>query len=113
MFDRAARLSPRDPHTGTFIHHQAWPLILLGRFEEAVDVERRALLSPNASYYPYLPLISALGHLGRHEEAKDAIERLHELRPGYSCATARRQMNVTDAFGELIIDGLRKAGLPD
>ncbi len=113
MFDTAARLSPRDPHTWTFIHHQAWPLLSLKRYEEAVDVERRALLSPNAGFYPYLPLISALGHLGRQKEAKVAIEQLHELHPGYSCATARKQLSITSDYGEQIIDGMRKAGLPE
>ncbi len=76
-------------------------------------MERRALLSPNTGFYPYLTLISALGHLGRQAEAKEVIERLHELQPGHSCSTAWRQLSVSGNFAEQIIDGLRKAGLPE
>jgi adenylate cyclase len=112
-FETAARLSPHDPHYWTFIHHQAWPLLALKRYEEAIKVERRALLNPNAGFYPYLPLISALGHLGREQEARKAIERLQDLQPGYSCSTTRRQLTVTDEFAKQIIDGLLKAGLPE
>ncbi len=113
MFNTAARLSPRDPHTWSFIHHQGWSLLGLKRYEEVVDVVRQALLSPNAGFYPYLPMISALGHLGRQEEARDAIEQLYELHPGYSCATARQQLSVKSDYLEQIIDGMRKAGLPE
>ena len=112
-FKAAARLGRRDPHMWTFFHFQAWPLLALKRYEEAVEAERRALLSPNAGFYPYLPLIAALGHLGRQEDAKEAIERLHELQPGYSCQTMRRQITVSGDFAEQVIGGLRKAGLPE
>jgi hypothetical protein len=112
MFETAAHLSPRDPHNWTFIHFQAWPIIGLERYEEAVEVERRALLSPNASYFFYVPLISALGHLGRKEEAKEAIGRLLRLQPGYTCTISGGDVH-WDGIDEKIFDGLRRAGLPE
>ena len=107
------RLSPRDPHHWTFLNLQAVALLGLKRYEEAVDVERRALLSSNAGFYPYAPLISALGHLGRKKEAQDAIEQLRHLQPGYSCERHRQQFPIFDAFAEHYVDGMRKAGLPE
>ena len=113
MLEVAARLSPRDPHHWAFVHLQAVALIGLKRYEEAVEVERRALLSPNAGFYPYVTLISALGHLGRKKEAQDAIEQLCHLQPDYSCERHRQQFPIFDEFAEHYVDGLRKAGLPE
>ncbi|MDK1021882.1 MAG: tetratricopeptide repeat protein, partial [Candidatus Hydrogenedentes bacterium] len=113
MLEVAARLSPRDPHNWVFVHHQAIALLGLKRYEEAVDVERRALLSSNAGFYPYVPLISALGHLGRKKEAQEPIEQLRHLQPDYSCVWLRSQFPNFDEFAEHYVDGLRKAGLPE
>jgi len=111
MLQTAERLSPRDPHRWTFLHHQALGFIGLERYEEAVDVAHRALLSPNASFFPYVPMISALGHLGHDQEARQAIEQLRLVRPNYSCDRQRQQFTDIDAFAEHYIDGLRKAGM--
>jgi hypothetical protein len=113
MLKVAARLSPRDPHHWTFLNLQAVALLGLKRYEEVVDMERRALLSSNAGFHPYAPLISALGHLGRKKEAQDAIEQLRHLQPGYSCERHRQQFPIFDAFAEHYVDGMRKAGLPE
>ena len=112
MFETAAHLSPRDPHNCVFIHYQAYPLIGLERYEEAVEVERRALLSPNASFFFYGPLISALGHLEREEEAKEAIGRLLRLQPEYTCTRFVGDVH-WDGIDEKFIEGLRRAGVPE
>ncbi|MBW8056068.1 MAG: adenylate/guanylate cyclase domain-containing protein, partial [Nitrospira sp.] len=113
MLQVAARLSPRDPHHWAFVHHQAVALLGLKRYEEAVDMERRALLSSNASFHPYATMISALGHLGRKKEAQEPIEQLRHLQPGYSCERHKRQFPIFDEFAEHYVDGMRKAGLPE
>jgi len=107
------RLSPRDPAAWTFVHHQAFAYLGLGRYEEAVAVEQQALRTPNAGFWPYVPLVSALGHLDRREESERAIRELLRIRPGYSRAVARRQLTVSGAFLERIIEGLANAGLPE
>ncbi|MCZ6744006.1 MAG: hypothetical protein O7D31_04920, partial [Alphaproteobacteria bacterium] len=88
-------------------------LIGLKRYVEAVKTERRALLSSNVGFFPYVGLISALGHLGRKEEAGEAIERLQALQPNFSCGRLRQQFPFDDEFPEHLIEGLRKAGLPE
>ncbi len=113
MLQLAERLSPRDPHHWPFVHFQAIALIGLKRYEEAVKTERRALLSSNVGFFPYVGLISALGHLGRKEEAGEAIERLQSLQPNYSCGRLRQQFPFDDEFSEHLIDGLRLAGIPE
>lgn len=112
-FQTAYRLSPRDPHAWAFLHHQAWAYLGLERYEEVVAVERRALQSSTTGFWPYLPLISALGHLGKREEAKRAVDELYRLQPGYTCARARRHLTVSAFFLESIVEGMRKAGLPE
>ena len=113
-FRTARELSPRDPHAWAFMHYQAWALIALERYREAIEVERVALRSPNAGFWPYLPLIAALGYLNRKDEAAREIKRLNQIRPGYTCALARRHMSVSvNPIIDLIVEGLTRAGLPD
>ena len=113
MLELAARLSPRDPHLSDNLHLQALAFIGLIRYEEAVVAARRALLISNVRFFPYVPLISALGHLGRKEEAHETIEQLHRLKPEFSCKSQGRLFVTIDAFAKHYIDGLRKAGLPE
>ena len=96
-----------------FLNLQAVASLGLKRHDEAVATERLALLSPNASHVAYLPLISALGHLGRIKEAEEAIQRLHQLQPGYSCRRHKGNFPDFDSFAEYYVEGLRKAGLPE
>jgi adenylate cyclase len=113
-FKIAQRLSPRDPHAWAFIHYQAWPLLGLKRYEEVIGLERRALRNPNAGFWPYIPLLAALGQLGRKDEAKKELEKLQELQPAYSCTKARRHLvDAVNPIIDQVIDGLRKAGLPE
>ena len=113
QFKTAQALSPRDPHGWTFIHYQAWPLLALERYEQVVEIERTALRSPNAGFWPYLPLIAALGYLGRKDEAKRELANLEKIQPNYSCASARRYLKTAvNPIIDQVIEGLRRAGLP-
>ncbi len=57
------------------------------------------------------------GQLGRTEEARAALAALYDLHPGFTIETARHEYgvkrNFEPAFLEAMLDGLRKAGLPD
>jgi adenylate cyclase len=83
----------------------------LGRFDEAVVAAKKAL-SQNRIFVPsYCCLTTALAHLGREAEARDAAASLLELKPDFrisgwvarSCPRTR----------QMFIDGLRKAGIPE
>ena len=71
--ERAIRLSPHDAHMGSFLVRTAHVHLFLGDHDEAVKWARRALLQPNFQWSRYVVLISALGHLGRSDEAKPSM----------------------------------------
>jgi hypothetical protein len=62
----------------------------------------------------YVPAIqaAALGQLGRHEEARKAVQDLLALRPDFAAAARQEYAKWYDEeHVEQVIDGLRKAGL--
>ena len=107
-------LSPRD-------HAHAWwelarviaPFVA-GRYEEQVENARR--MTETAPDHPagWRFLASGLGHVGRVEEAKGAVERFVELVPYASIAFVRATIPAARSEDlERFLDGLRKAGLPE
>lgn len=113
--DRAAELSPRDPHLSSFHAARALAHIDLGALDEAVDDARRATRVPNAKSWPHMMLTASLGLLGRQEEAGRALSRLLEKAPGYTLGAARADFFfcADETLIERCLDGLRRAGLDD
>jgi adenylate cyclase len=110
-FERSIPLSPLDPmlystHTG-----MALAFIRLQRFDEAVVIAEKALRK-NQIYSPiYRCLAAALAHLGRDAEAKEALVRLLELEPDLRISGVAAKGGLR--WPRLLIEGLRKAGLPE
>jgi TolB-like protein/tetratricopeptide (TPR) repeat protein len=77
-------LAPFDPHSNFFEAAYAVAYFCKGDYEQAVLVGRPAVKSnPNFSG-GYKPLIAALGHLGRADEAKPYIAKLLSLEPHFT-----------------------------
>ena len=86
----------------------------LGRFDEAIALSRRSQRQANSAIFSHLAEISALGNLGRSEEARDAIRRAREKKPDVSIGYVAEALPITDPrCREVFHGGLRKAGLPD
>ena len=65
----------------------------------------------SATYKPYL---AALGHLGRHEEARDVLRRLERVEPGFTVARFIATTPLERASDrEHYVEGLRRAGVPE
>jgi adenylate cyclase len=88
------------------------PHLLLGHFERVVEIGRRAIaLNPGLST-TYKAYLSALGHLGRAEEAAAARARLAELDPGFTLGEAEARTTLRRAEDNaLYLEGLRLGGL--
>jgi adenylate cyclase len=110
-FERAIRMSPIDPLLHRAFVGMGMAFIELRRYDEAIVAGKRTLRQ-NPSFSPaYHCLVSAFTHLGRDAEAREAAAHLLELDPGFTISAwiARgRQSNA-----KLLIEGLRKAGLPE
>ena len=98
-FERAIRLSPFDPLLFVTLTEMAIAFIGLGRFDEAVAAAKKAL-SQNQTFAPsYRCLTTALAHLGREAEARQAAAPLLELKPDFRISnwvahSGRRQRSV-------------------
>ena len=113
--ERAAVLSPRDPHLSSFHAARALAHIDLGELPEAVDCARRATRVPNAKSWPHMMLVASLGLMGREEEARRALAGLLAKSPDYTLAAARADFFfcADETLVERCLDGLRRAGLAD
>ena len=81
-------------------------LIELRRFDEAVAFFKRALRQNSSDGIAFRGLASALAHLGRDAEAREALARLLEIDPAYPISG---RISRSGSF-KLLYEGLRKAG---
>jgi adenylate cyclase len=110
-FERANRMSPIDPQLYRSFTGMGHALIGLGRFDEAIVAGKKAQRQ-NPSYEPaYRCLASALAHLGREAEAREAAARLLELDPAFTISAWIAR--AAHSRAKVLIEGLRKAGLPE
>ena len=91
-FERAMRISPRDPGISAFIAGAGVGHAISGRYEEALAAAQRAVQqSPNFGSGHRL-MVVALGYLGRLDEAKLAAQRMLEVAPEF---TVSRYLSVS------------------
>jgi adenylate cyclase len=85
--------------------------IELRRFDEAIAAGKKARRD-NPSYAPpYRCLASAFAHLGRDAEAREAAAHVLEIDPAFTISSWIARGGQSNA--KLLIEGLRKAGLPE
>jgi tetratricopeptide (TPR) repeat protein len=112
--EQAIRLSPRDPNIGHFHIGAARAYLFLGEYEKSAQLAKQGLRHQNLSWSAPTTLASALGHLGQRDEAQRAIEEMQRLRPGITIAFVRERLPITDeGYMNQMLEGLRKAGLPE
>jgi adenylate cyclase len=110
-FERAIRLSPFDPWLFSRFTGLGIAFIGVGRFDEAVTAAKHALQKNPTFSMAYRCLASALAHLGREAEAREAAAGLLELEPDFRISEWVARGGVSSA--QMYIDGLRQAGLPE
>jgi adenylate cyclase len=110
-FERAIRMSPVDPQLYSPLGGMGYAFIELGRFDEAIVAGKKAQRQ-NPSYSPaYRCLASAFALIGRDAEAREAAARLLEVDPAFTMSAYVARGGQSNA--KLLIEGLRKAGLPE
>jgi TolB-like protein len=110
-FERAIRLSPVDPLLHRCFIGMAMALIELGRFDEAIVAARKAVRQNPSHPTSYRCLACAFAHLGRDTEARQAAVDVLEHDPSFTISTYIARGG--QAKAKLLIEGLRKAGLPE
>jgi TolB-like protein/class 3 adenylate cyclase len=113
--ERALRLSPLDPLRYYFETGISLALVGAHRFEEAMDRVDWALREQPRHYALFRIKVALCGLLGRPEEGREWVERLLAVQPGLTVTAIKA--HVTTFFSkemiELLVEGVRKAGLPE
>ena len=115
-YDEALRLSPRDPLAFAMMTMRSFALIMLHRYDEAVEWARRSQRQPSVGHVSWLYAheASALAHLGHVDEARAALARALAIHPTFSVSFIDAVLPIrSPADRDHYIDGLRKAGLPE
>jgi adenylate cyclase len=110
-FERAIRMSPVDPRLHITFNGVGFALIELRRFQEAIVAGKKAQRHSPFFGPAYRCLASAFAHLGRDAEAREAAARLLEVDPAFTISGLIARGGYSNS--KLVIEGLRKAGLPE
>jgi len=89
----------------------AQAFIEVRRFDEAIVAGKKAQRQNPLYPTAYRCLASAFAHLGRDAEAREAAARLLEVDPAFTISSWIARGGQSKA--KLLIEGLRKAGLPE
>jgi len=110
--NKGIRLNPFPPYW-IFVHLSRC-YTLKGQYEDALTTTKKALQrSPDASF-PHIYLAISYALLDRKEEAGVAAKKVLEIDPSFSVERVSKTSPFKNkADLKLIIDAMRKAGLPD
>jgi adenylate cyclase len=107
-FERAIWTSPIDPLLHRALVGMGYAFIELGRFDEAIGAGKRAQHQNPSFAGAYRCLASGFAHLGRDLEA---AARVLEVDPAFTISAWIARGGQPNS--KLLIEGLRKAGLPE
>jgi tetratricopeptide (TPR) repeat protein len=113
----ALRLSPRDTFAYQWMGFAGNAKLFLGKDDEATIRFQRVLEINRNHPLAHLLLAAALAHLNRLDEARSAVQAGLTLDPGFTLrrfrATALGDNPTYLVQRERVIEGLRKAGVPE
>jgi adenylate cyclase len=114
ILERSLRLSPSDPQADFLLNCLGMSHLVMGHPKEALECASRSIaMKPDVDVAHYV-LVAACGHLGRTGDAAKAIAKLQSLAPGITVSSFRKRMPLrNEAHMNTLLDGLRKAGLPE
>ncbi len=109
LLERGLELNPLDPRNFNFMAHLCVPYLSIGAYEKAAHWGREATRRNPDFFESHAHLASALGYLGRGEEARDLLARFDDSAMDYVRGRTWLRQDVT----EILLEGLRKAGLTE
>ncbi len=111
---RCQRLSPLDPTQPQFMASVALAHFCCGRFEEASRWAENAVREQPHLLTPLLILAASAAHMGRLEEARRPVPQILQLSPSYRVSRFKERVPFRRPQDiELLLEGLRLAGLPE
>ena len=114
--EKALRLSPHDPALNLWLFHMCHAFTHLARYSEAIPWCLKSVAA-GPLWLAYVDLAAGYAWTGQIKEAKNSVVELLKLKPNYTVrawATAGFSDNPKFLIEyQKIVEGLRKAGLPE
>jgi adenylate cyclase len=115
--ETALRLSPRDPNVPWWQFYMCALHADLAHWEQAIEWCNKSVAGLPQAWYPLVGLASANAWAGHDKEAKQAAAQLQKVYPDFTVQTWAG-IHWTDdptfnAQNQRVLDGLRKAGVPE
>jgi len=111
---RAIRLNPVDPEIGYSLGGLANALLIKGDYDKALEVARRTARETPRWMGAWRSLVVASVKTERLQEAQEVVRHMLLLAPNHSISQSRRALRFRDErVCDMIVDALRKAGLPE
>ena len=112
--ERYRDLAPFDPYACLFENAYAVAYLFKGDYQQAATIGRRVVAANPEFVNGYKPLIAALGHLERAEEARPYLEKLQSIEPGFSVQRFADVYPIKrESDRDRYMEGLRLAGVPE
>ena len=115
--EKALLLSPRDPALTFWQFEMCHLHSHLAQWEQAIEWCSKSTASDPTNFFPLVDLTAANAWLGHDREAKEAAAQLQKVYPGFTVQTwAGHHFSddpTFDAQFQRVLEGLRKAGLPE
>jgi adenylate cyclase len=106
------RRNPFYPFYYTLYMGQAY--LSMRRYEEAIEVIKRSVVRNPESLHGHLYLAACYGHLGKDAPAREALAEVRRIHLDFSTTWVQTFMPYKRASDlNMLVDGLRKAGLPE
>ena len=113
-FQRALRLSPRDPFGWSMKAGMAIGHFVEGRYQEAADWADKALYDQPTFFLPLRIKIAACALAGRMDAAREAVRTALKIDPDTTVTKWIRILESLQApHVSAFVEGFRKAGLPE
>jgi tetratricopeptide (TPR) repeat protein len=115
MYQRAERLSPRDPRGWLFATGMGMALFFLDRFDEAAYWAEKALVDNPRCTIALRTLAGSLAKMGQREKAAIVVQTMLKVEPQLTLSIWRARLKWLDEtpWGNRYVEALRLAGLPE
>lgn len=109
LLERGLELNPLDTRNFNYMAHLCLAYLCVGDYQTAVRWGREATRRNPEFFESQVNLAAALGYLGRGEEARELLVGFDDMPGAHVRDRAWLRQDVTD----VLLEGLRRAGLPE
>ncbi len=112
LIEKAMLLNPFYPFY--YMLYRGLALLAMERYEEALEALKRSAAHNPEAFPAHLYLAACFGLLGKDASAREAMAEVYRINPDFSTAWMQTFLSYKRAADlDRLVEGLRKAGLPE